>query len=159
MLLNYSELVLVLTPARYNSPCSVSFQQPLYALPRQRGRAIRQWLLDHFELRVEPPVTDGYSDSDRLASLMLMSLAGQAHTLWDSVKRRNDLGVLGPTYSRKGREGQIPADRVLQAIQGDLSSLHGFNAIWEDELQRSPPTLYSWPACPVASHYVLVRKS
>ena len=158
MLLNYAELVLVLTPARYNLPCPVNFQQPLYGLPRKRARAIRRWLVDHFELRLEPPVADGCDDSNRLGVLMLKSLVGQAHTLWDSVERRDEVGVLGPTYSHKGTEKEITSQRVLHAIITDLSSFSGFVAAWEDQLNRSVSKTYSWPPCPGSSRYVLTRK-
>jgi hypothetical protein len=158
MLLNYSELVLVVTPARYNSPCLLSFQQPLYALPRKRGREIRRWLLDYFELHLEPPASDGCDDTTRLESLMLQSLVKQAHTLWESVRHRDELGVLGPTCLQKSEEREIGADQVLQAIRSDLSSFSGFRVAWEQEIKQSAPTSYAWPACPSSSRYVLVRK-
>ena len=48
MLLNYAELVLVMTPARYSSPSSVNFQQTVYQLPHQRSREMHCWLLENF---------------------------------------------------------------------------------------------------------------
>jgi len=89
---------------------------------------------------------------------MLKSLVGQAHTLWDSVKRRDKLGVLGPLCSHQGEQGEITPDRVLHAIRSDLCSFSGFRAAWEDELQQPAPTSYSWPACPSSSRFVLIRK-
>lgn len=159
MLLNYAELVLVVTPARYDLPCRVSFQQPLYALPRKRARAIRRWLTKHFELHLNPPTPDGYDDSSRLESLMLRSLVGQAHTLWRSVEQQDELCVLGPTCTQKGKERQIMAEQVVGAISADLSSFPGFKVAWDDELKRAAPSSYVWPACPPLTCYVLVRKS
>lgn len=67
MLLNYTEFVLVITPARYNTPCPVSFQQKEYQLPRQRGRELRRWLQKHFLLVLDPPGNDG---NNLLSSLL-----------------------------------------------------------------------------------------
>ena len=100
MLLNYAELVLVVTPARYSSPSSVNFQQTVYQLPRQRSREMRCWLLENFRLMLDPPVEDGYNDDERLDALLLKSLLGQAHTLWASVKCRQELGVVGAKSSK-----------------------------------------------------------
>jgi len=154
MLLNYAELVLVLTPSRYSSPCPVSFEQTLYGLPRQRSRELRGWLLQNFELVLDPPVQDGYNDKERLEQLLLKSLVGQAHTLWDSVKRREELGVYGVTITKGEKEREITAHQVLSAIEEDLSDFPGFT-MWEDE---PAPTSYSWPASPGSSCYVLKSK-
>ena len=159
MLLNSSELVLVVTPARYDSPCCVNFQQPLYALPRKRGQENHHWILQHFELHLAPPAADGYDDTTRLESLMLESLVEQTHTLWDSVKRRDEIGVLGPTCSQKGKEREIDADRVLQAICSDLFSFSGFKEAWMDAAHQLASTSYAFPACPPSSRYILVCKS
>ena len=157
MLLNYAELVLVVTPARYSSPSSVNFQQTVYQLPHQRSCKMHCWLLENFRLLLDPPVEDGYNDDERLDALLLKSLLGQAHTLWASVKRRQELGVVGAKSSKGRRETQITHSQVLSAISKDLSDFPGFS-MWKDELLNPAPTLYSWPAPPDSSHYVLRRK-
>jgi hypothetical protein len=159
MLLNYVELALVLTPARYNSPSPVSFQQAMYKLPRSCGRIIRHWLVNNFEMILDPPVSDGYEDETRLEGLMLTSLVGQAHTLWDSVKRRDELGVDGPTCLKGGREMEINQSQVLDAIQRDLSSFPHFKRSWPKELRQPVPKSYCWPVAPASSCYKLRLKS
>lgn len=158
MLMNYAELVLVVTPSRYSSPCPVSFKEPLYQLPRQRSREMRRWLKAHFFLVLEPPVDDGYEDETRLEGLMLESLLGQAHTLWDSIKRRHQLGVIGAKASKGGEDKNITPSQVARAITQDLSSFPGFNT-WEDVLADPVPTSYSWPAPPHPSRYIVKRKT
>ena len=154
MLLNYAELVLVLTPSRYGSPCPVSFEQTIYRLPRQRSREMRCWLVKNFELVLDPPVHDGYIDQERLEELLLRSLIRQAHTLWDSIKCREELEVYGVKISNGVKEKEVIANQVLSAIKEDLSDFPGFT-MWEDE---PAPMLYSWPAPPGSSHYVLKCK-
>lgn len=155
MLLNYAELVLVVTPARYSSPCLVSFSQTVYQLPRQRSREMRCWLLENFQLMLDPPVQDGYNDEERLDALLLKSLRGQAHTLWASVKRRQELGVVGAKFSEGYRDKQITSSQVLSAISQDLVDFPGFS-MWTDKLLA--PTSYTWPAPPDSSRYVIRRK-
>lgn len=157
MLLNYGELVLVVTPWRYDSPCLVSFEQALYQLPRQRSRELRSWMVKHFKLMLDPPRFDGYTNDDRLETLMLKSLTGQAHTLWSSIKNRNNLGVVGPKSSRGGQDKEITAAQVLSAIREDLSGFPGFS-LDDDELKKPAPLSYSWPAPPKSSRYVLQIK-
>lgn len=157
MLLNYTELVLVVTPARYNTPSPVSFQQMEYQLPRQRGREMRRWLQRHFLLVLDPPVDDGNKDNDRLEALMLKSLLGQAHTLCESLKRRIELGVIGAKASKGGLEKEVTPSRVLRAIGQDLSDFPGFD-MWDDELLLPAPNTYAWPAPPNSSSYVLKRR-
>ena len=103
------------------------------------------------------PVEDGYNDDKRLDALLLKSLPGQAHTLWASVKCRQELGVVGAKSSKGRRETQITHSQVLSAISKDLLDFPGFS-VWKDELLNPAPTLYSWPAPPDSSHYVLRRK-
>ncbi|KAE9389210.1 hypothetical protein BT96DRAFT_1070903 [Gymnopus androsaceus JB14] len=68
----------------------------------------------------------GYNDKERLEQLLLKSLLGQAHTLWDSVKRREELGVYGVTITKGEKEREITAHQVLSAIEEDLSDFPGF---------------------------------
>lgn len=156
MLLNYTELVLVLTPCRYHSPPLVNFQQVVYQLPRQCSREIRQWLVENFQLRLHPPIGDGYEDNERLNALMLKSLVGQAHTLWQSVKHRQDLGVVGANFSKGGQDREITHAQVLSAIREDLAEFPGFY-MGDDVMLQSAPTSYSWPAPPKSSCYILHR--
>ncbi|KAE9386725.1 hypothetical protein BT96DRAFT_948906 [Gymnopus androsaceus JB14] len=86
----------------------------------------------NFELGLDPPVHDGYSDKERLKELLLKLLLGQAHTLWDSVKHREELGVYRATISKGEKEKEITAHQVLSAIKGNLSNFPGFT-MWEDE--------------------------
>lgn len=158
MLLNYAELVLVLTPCRYNSPPLVNFQQLVYQLPRQRSREIRQWLVKNFQLQIDPPIDDGYEDNERLQALMVKSLVGQAHTLWQSVKHRQDLGVVGAKSSRGGQDRQISHVQVLSAIREDLAEFPGFD-FDNDVILQTAPTSYSWPAPPESSRYILTSTS
>lgn len=155
MLLNYAELVLVLTPSRYNSPSLVSFQQVLYKLPRQRSREMRQWLVANFKLLLDPPVDDGYKNDERLNLLMVKSLVGQAHTLWRSVKDRQDLGVVG---AKSPKDRQITHAQVLAAIRDDLADFPGFS-LSKDELLQPAPTSYCWPAPPESCNYVLQMRT
>lgn len=157
MLLNYAELVLVVTPWRYDSPSLVSFEQVMYDLPRKRSRELRSWLVKHFKLMLDPPRFDGYTDDNRLEGLMLKSLSGQAHTLWHSIKNRHKLGVMGAKSSRGGQEREINAAQVLAAIRKDLSDFPGF-AMDNEELMRPPPTSYCWPAPPMSSCYIMQMK-
>ena len=177
MLLNYSELVLVITPQRYGNSPSHTFDHSLYRLPRQRGRAIRRWLVNHFQLTLSPPAVDGFSDATRLEGLMLRSLVGQARTLWDSVERRHELGVVGSMYYKERSKGEedeegegedenedgeheveISADEVLEAIRCDLSSFPGFMEAWDKELGNPVPVSYRWPIPPKGSHYVMKER-
>lgn len=154
MLLNYAELVLVLTPWRYDTPSSVSFEQTMYRLPRQRSREIRSWLVRNFKLTIDPPRFDGHSDEDRLEALMLQSLSGQAHTLWHSLQRRDTLGVVGPNAIKANEESEITAAQVLAAIREDLSDFPGFS-MGDDVLAMPAPTSYCWPGAPMSSRYAL----
>lgn len=157
MLLNYAELVLVVTPWRYDSPSLVSFEQVMYQLPRKRSRELRSWLVKNFKLTLDPPHSDGYTDEDRLEGLMLQSLSGQAHTLWHSIKDRRNLGVVGAKSSKGGQEKEITAAQVLAAIREDLSDFPGFS-MGNDVLMKPAPTSYCWPAAPISSCYVLEMK-
>ena|SRR5579875_2349281 len=154
-LLNYAEFSLVVNPKRYSSPSPVSFQQPLYQLPRERGRAIRSWLEANFVLELDPSVEGEKAD---LRRLMLKSLVGQAHTLLDSVQRSDELGVLGAAYEKGSEEKTITGKQVLQAIRQDLFSFPGFRRSWEEQLQQQAPKLYSWPDPPKPSRYILKLK-
>lgn len=158
MLMNYAELVLVVTPSRYSSPCPVSFQDPVYELPRQRSREMRRWAQAHFALVLDPPIDDGYEDETRLEELMLRSLLGQAHTLWDLIKKRHKLGVIGAKASKGGEDKNITPSQVARAIGQDLTEFPGFTT-WADEVANPVPTSYSWPAPPESSRYVMKRKS
>ncbi|KAF5361225.1 hypothetical protein D9757_013232 [Collybiopsis confluens] len=158
MLLNYSELVLVLTPARYAPHSLLSFSQNLYGSPKQRGRAIRRWLVKNFELVLDPPFPDGLDNTNRLNRLMLQSLVGQAHTLWDSVARQEELGVMGSTFKQGRMEEEISPDRVLEAICQDLASFPGFATSWQEQLAKPVPNSYCWPAAPAGSRYVMRAK-
>lgn len=158
MLLNYAELVLVVTPWRYDSPCLVSFQQPIYQLPRQCSRELRAWLTKNFKLTLEPPGgADGYTDEDRLPALMTKFLHGQACTLWRSIRNRDKLGVVGAISSRHGKENEITPGQVLAAIQSDLSDFPGFSLQPRDLVK--PPSTYCWPAAPGASRFALKLKT
>lgn len=156
MLLNYAELVLVLTPCRYDTPCLVSFQQPVYQLPRQRARELRSWLTKNFKLTLEPPSPDGHSDDDRLEALMIKSLCGQACTLWHSIKSRHRLGVVRANFSQGGHETEISPGQVLAAINSDLSSFSGFSLQYRDLVK--PPSTYCWPGAPGGSRFALKPK-
>lgn len=158
MLLNYTELVLVLTPARYVNPSSLNFENVMYRLPRKRSRELRSWLAKHFQLRLDPPVPDGYTDENRLTALLLRSLSGQAHTLWDSVKRRPVLGVLGEFVSKGGHDKQIAPAQVLSAIREDLSDFPGFSMGADVIVKQAPPS-YRFPLPPKKSRYVLAMNS
>lgn len=89
-LLNFAELVLVLTPSRYNIPCLVSFTQTVYGLPRKRSREIRRWLQANFILVMDPPGDDGYDDDTRLEEMSLDWFLQHAHLLLDSVRWREE---------------------------------------------------------------------
>lgn len=156
MLLNYAELVLVVTPSRYSTPSTASFQQNVYGLPRKRGREMRRWLQRNFLLVLDPPTDDGHGDNGRLGALLAKSLLGQAHTLWETAKRRDDLGVIGAIAD--GRDKEITPSQVLSAIEEDLSEFPGFS-MWKEELLKPAPSSYSWPAPPGSSRYILKRRS
>ena len=64
----------------------------------------------HFKLHFALPAADGYDVTTKLESLMLESLVEQTHTLWDSVKCRDEIGVLRPTCSQKGKERENDAN-------------------------------------------------
>lgn len=154
MLLNYTELVLVLTPGRYSNPSLFNFEDVVYKLPRQRSRELRSWLQKNFQLVLDPPVSDGYTDEDRLTGLLLQSLSGQAHTLWASVKQRPVLGVLGEFVSKSGQEKQIAPIQVLTAIREDLSDFPGFS-MGTDVVVKQAPQSYRFPQAPKNSRYVV----
>lgn len=158
MLMNYTELVLVLTPARYSNPSSFNFENIVYKLPRQRSRELRSWLVKNFQLVLVPPVQDGFTDHNRLEGLLLQSLTGQAHTLWESVKCRPFLGVLGETISKGGQDRQITPGQVLSSIREDLSSFPGF-CMDPDVVAKPAPKSYCFPAAPKTSRYVLNMNS
>jgi hypothetical protein len=163
MLLNYSELALITTPSRYNSPCLLNFEQPLYRLPRQCGREIRGWLLENFQLFLDPPVRDGFDDEGRLKALLRKTLLGQAHKLWDDLKRRDELDAFGPVCVIAAKETgdeatqEITANQVLAAILEDLSGTpdFDFSAHWSEQTRNSAPPSYAWPTPPAGSKYVL----
>lgn len=157
MLCNYGELVLVLTPWRYNTPSTVNFQQDFYRLPRQRSREIRRWLNRNFYLTLDPPVPDGFTDQTRLNGLLLQFLSGQAHTLCHSVKQRETLGVLGANASQDGQEKEITHAQVLSAICEDLSSFPGFS-LTSKEFLNPAPTSYMFPPPPSSTQYVVRMK-
>ena len=116
---------------------------------------MRSWLVANFIVELDPPV-DG--EITNLRHLMLKSLAGQAHTLLDSVQRSEELGVVGAAYRKGGQEKSITGNQVLQAIRHDLASFPGFRESWEGQLKQAPPKLYSWPDPPSSSRYVIKRK-
>ncbi|KIK58435.1 hypothetical protein GYMLUDRAFT_246135 [Collybiopsis luxurians FD-317 M1] len=117
-------------------------------------------------LVLDPPTADGYTNESRLEALMLKSLVGQTHTLWDSINCCNELGVVGPTYKeleedKDGDEGKnegeenattVTAQQVLHAIQQDLFSYPGFKLLWGQTLLEIPPPTYVWPPAPKGSH-------
>ena len=161
MLLNYAELVLVVTPSRYDPASSISFRDNLYRKPRECSRALRRWILKHFELTLDGSRNDEYTNSDRLESLMLKSLVQQAHLLWHSVQNRDALGVLGSTYlvQNDGSEWvdqEISAEEVAEAITNDLSSFPGFTSAWKTAIHNSsPPASYRWPQAPKDMKYIV----
>lgn len=154
MLMNYTELVLVLTPGRYADQSLFNFEQVVYKLPRQRSRQMRSWLVKHFKLVLDPPAVDGYTDDQRLNALLLQSLTGQAHTLWESVKRRPTLGVLGEVVSKGGQDREITPGQVLKAIREDLSGFPGF-CLDADVIVKPAPESYCFPVAPKSSRYVI----
>lgn len=156
--MNYAELVLVLTPARYSLPEMFSFENVVFKLPRQRSREIRSWLIKNFQLTLDPPCSDGYTDGNRLECLLLKSLSGQAHTLWHSVKSRQALGVVGEIVFQGGQEREITSGQVLSAIRTDLEGFPGFSMSPQDLLKPAPAS-YSFPAAPKSSRYALRRKA
>lgn len=158
MLLNYSELVLVLTPARYVNPSLFNFENVIYQLPRKRSCEMRSWLAKNFQLRLDPPVCDGFTDDTRLTAVLLQSLTGQAHMLWESVKRRAVLGVLGEFVSKGGQDRQIAPAQVLSAIREDLSGFPGFSMGADVVVKQAPPS-YCFPLPPKKSRYVLEMSS
>lgn len=158
MLMNYAELVLVLTPARYCRPDMFSFSNVIFNLPRQRSREIRSWVVKNFQLILDPPCSDGYTDVNRLECLLLKSLTGQAHTLWHSVKSRRTLGVVGEIVLKDGQEKQITAGPVLSAIRTDLAEFPGFS-MGPQDLLKPAPTSYGFPAAPKSSSYALRMKA
>jgi hypothetical protein len=164
MLLNYTEFVLVLTPARY-SPYGPTFAQDLYKVPRNRGREIREWLVNNFRL-VHPPASDEYTNETRLKSLLLEFLARQGHTLYDSLQRSEEQAeedeehereLLPPIFINGDKDENISATQVRKAIEHDLYSLPEFQSYWEKELEGPAPTTYCWPAAPRSSKYVVER--
>lgn len=158
MLMNYTELVLVVTPARYSNSPSFNFENVVYKLPRQRSRELRSWLVKHFQLVLDPPGGDEYTDDDRLQAILLQSLSGQAHTLWNSVKRRPFLEVLGEVVFKDGQDRQIGSAQVLTAIRTDLASFPDFT-MGTDVIVQQAPSSYSFPAAPQNSRYVLKMRS
>lgn len=156
--MNYTELVLVLTPARYSNLPSFNFGNVVYRLPRQRTRQLRSWLVKNFQLLLDPPGCDGHTDDDRLDAMLLQSLSGQAHTLWDSVKGRPALGVLGEVITKDGQDRQITAAQVLAAIRKDLLGFPGFT-MGPDIIAKQAPTSYRFPAAPKNSRYVIKMTS
>lgn len=155
MLLNYAELVLAVTAHRYNDSSPASFRIGLYGLPRQRSRAIRTWLVENFELKLDPPVDDGHSDRSRLPALMLQSLCGQACTLLKAVQQRRKIGVFGAYRMKGDKEVEIKPSEVFEAIKDDLKNFPGFSM--PQSLLDNPPASYCWPAAPESSRYVLTR--
>lgn len=153
MLLNYTELVLVLTLARYSNPSLLNFENVIYKLPRKHSRELRLWLAKNFQLCLDPPVRDGYTDDNRLTGLLLQSLSGQAHTLWESVKRRPVLGVLGKFVSKDGQDKQIAPVQVLSAIRADLLGFPGFS-MGADVVVKQAPLSYRFPLPLKKSRYV-----
>lgn len=149
MLLNYAELVLVVTPSRYNTPCSVSFQQSVYGLPRRRSRQMRRWLVEHFVLVLDPDFDDGYQDDERLERLLLKSVLGQAHTLWAALDRQQDLGVIGATWSKNGsRKREISSAQVKFVLL--------FRICCTSLVSTSGMT-NSWSLCLYHTHFQLPR--
>lgn len=157
MLLNYAELALVLTPLRYCAPTSFTFDSVVFKSPRQRSRKIRSWLVENFQLTLDPPVCDGYTDENRLSALLLKSLSGQIHLLWHSVKHRPALGVMGEMVIQGDQERQITSVQVLSAINKDLADFPGFSMDPEDFL-KPPPLSYCFPAAPKSSRYAVRMK-
>lgn len=113
--------------------------------------------MNNFKLTLDPPRFDGHTDDSRLKSLMLQCLSGQAHTLWNSIKTRDTLGVVGPNSSIGDQDTEISAASVLDAIREDLSDFPGFS-MGDDVLALPAPTSYCWPAAPMSSRYVLRMK-
>lgn len=156
MLANYAELVLVLTPWRYDTPCMVSFDQPLYGLPRERSRELRSWLVKNFELTLDPPVFDDFTNDTRMAALMAKSLSSQACTLFHSIRHRRKLGVCGANATHGDKEKEITPGQVLKALNADLSEFPGFSMSYGELL--NPPSSYCWPSAPHSSRYLLKKK-
>lgn len=157
MLCNYAELILVLTPSRYCQGSLIGFRQSVFGLPRRRSRQIRFWLIKHFQLVLVPPSLDGLTDENRLQVVLLRFISDQTHTLWASVKRRQEIGVVGAMHVKEGQEVEITAAQVLAAIREDLAGFPGF-CMGAPELSKPAPPTYRFPAAPPRSRYVLRRK-
>lgn len=151
VLLNYSELVLAVTPSRYSLP---GFDKR-FKLPRDRGREIRVWLSKHFVLTLEPPLDDADDDA-RLDVFLLTSLIQQAHQLTDDFRRAQELSVIGPEVD--DGEDEITAQSVMEVITEDLSSFPSFKSCWKAQLACIPPSSYRLPAPPSGTSYVVKRK-
>lgn len=159
MLLNYVELVRVVTPRRYEKAYINTPEGVVYQIPRKCGRALRRWLVRNFQLALDPPVDDGYTDKTRLGSLMTRSLMGQCHTLLDSIKRSKQIGVFRATVERDGAEKEITTAQVQSVLLSDLSSFPRFKEAWKAELQRDAPSTYRFPRPPGSSAYIVQFKS
>ena len=145
MLLNYTELALIVNPSRYDTPCTVTFQQALYKLPQEHGWEMHCWLVKNFVLELDPPTPDQMMS---LESLMLNSLMGQAHTLLQSIRRSEELGVLGAAFNKRGQEWDVTDKEVLNVIQQDLFAFPGFKQAWNKWQGTLAPELYSCPTPP-----------
>lgn len=148
-LLNFAELVLVLTPSRYNIPCLVSFQQTVYGLPRKRSREIRRWLQANFILVLDPPDDDGYEDDTRLAEMSLDWFLQHAHLLLDSVRRREERGVFGAKCFDGHQQQEISADQVYNALCQDIATFIGQKKWdrWTTQLASDPPPHLQLAGC------------
>jgi hypothetical protein len=154
MLLNYSELVSVLTPARYASTSRTAFAE--VEIPRRRGREVRDWLTLNFELTLDPPGDKEYGDVVDLKGLLLNSLLEQAHKLCDDMKRRNALGVSGSSYWKDGVQEEITSQQVVDAVVADLAFIPSFQTLWTAEIAKEPPSSYS--LTPPNGHRYLLRQ-
>ncbi|KIK51249.1 hypothetical protein GYMLUDRAFT_64930 [Collybiopsis luxurians FD-317 M1] len=159
MLLNYAELVSVVTPARYDSLELETFDPKPYLLPHKCARELRRWLCRHFQLTLEPPADDGHRDAERMEAILETSLLCQAHKLWTDVKQHAKLAVVGSTCSRlrKSKEvvEEITAAQVKDAIDSDLSDFPRFSERWPIETMKTPPPSYAFPSPLNGCRYVV----
>ncbi|KIK53533.1 hypothetical protein GYMLUDRAFT_250345 [Collybiopsis luxurians FD-317 M1] len=157
MLLNFSELVSVVTPSRYNE--ADGFDNTAFKIARQHGRELRKWLNEHFILSLVPPSKNRQQDTDVLGTLLVNSLAQQVHKLLHNIQRWDSLGVSSSTYvDEKDVEREITAVQVQRAILNDLSDVPSFKELWSTENRKEPPSSYCLPLPPAGTRYIVTRR-